>query len=359
MKNTRKVLLLAPIIVVLGVALSGLVFVARRSAPHIQSAVDSRRTSSFEGGISSPPNLPRLTSKAGLIVVGSVIDAPGASMRKSSLDEKSYSYDATLRVDRLLKGSLDQPTVTVKVTDSPGSAPNGKSIAPSVYAIFFLSQESRTLYLLADPNVQALVAAEGAPIPRGDALECVVSEISYVLNSPHSSRLDRLQAISALMTVDSQQANEALRRATISDDANVKLEAEAALLRHNDISVLEQVQDILLKAPRDSSDRAVGHLSFAILLGVKDPNAVTILSHLLGARDANVRYAAAHALRETHAQTAIGPFSTALNDSDQMVRYNAVAGLAEITGDLFHEPSIDLFKREENKYLTYWRERVK
>ncbi len=72
-----------------------------------------------------------------------------------------------------------------------------------------------------------------------------------------------------------------------------------------------------------------------------------------------MRRAAAHALREIRTDAAKGPLSAALNDSDQMVRYDAVLGLSEINGDFSHAPSVDLFKREERKYLSYWRERAR
>ena len=48
----------------------------------------------------------------------------------------------------------------------------------------------------------------------------------------------------------------------------------------------------------------------------------------------------------------------ALDDSDQQVRYSAVAGLAEITGETKWMPSIPLFKEDESPYLAHWHERV-
>jgi HEAT repeat protein len=152
--------------------------------------------------------------------------------------------------------------------------------------------------------------------------------------------------------------NNILHRALASKDENIKLEAEAGLLRHNDFSVLDQVEGTLLESPAGIPDNSVLLLSSAIRDGIRDAKAVPILARLLSAFDSRVRRAAAHALRETHAASAMGPLSIALNDSDQMVRYDAVLGLSEITGDLSHAPSVDLFKRGESDYLTYWREQT-
>jgi len=72
-----------------------------------------------------------------------------------------------------------------------------------------------------------------------------------------------------------------------------------------------------------------------------------------------IRRAAAAALRHTQADGAIGPLSMALEDSDREVRYQAVLGLATITGQNEWSPTLDQFEREEQHYLSYWREWVK
>jgi hypothetical protein len=38
-----------------------------------------------------------------------------------------------------------------------------------------------------------------------------------------------------------------------------------------------------------------------------------------------------------------------------MVRYDAVLGLSEITGDRSHAPAVDTFKSDEKKYVAYWK----
>jgi hypothetical protein len=283
-----------------------------------------------------------------------VLDLSVAPQQES---QSGKSYLATIHVNRTLKGTVDKPNITVKLIKNPNRISRAKSITPSLYALFFLNQESPMGFSLADQDVQAVVASEGASISSRSVLDEVVNEVAHVLVSPNNSPRDQLQAVAALSSVDSPAANEALHQALASKDLNVKLEAEAGLLKHNDVSVLEQVQERLMMLPADITDNSVLRLSSGIRDGIRDPMAVPILAHLLSALNPRVRRAAAHALRETRSDAAIRPLSAALNDSDQMVRYDAVLGLSEITGDLTHAPSVDTFKRDEKKYLAYWQDR--
>jgi len=357
MKYNMKLLLAA--LTVLSVSLILAIFMSRHSASSVPQPSGNATDVGFLSTVGAPLSLERLTQKASLIVVGRVSELSIVGKISPAPGGKPQLCFATVQSDRVLKGSLTQPTLALKFTTPPSVATVGKGIAPSLYAMFFLSEESPHEYVLADAGFPSVVATKGAPPSQGHALERVVNELAYVLVSPDSPPSDQLEAVTAVGSVDSPAANAALHRALESKDLIVKGQAEAALLRHNDISVLKAVENILLRPPADFPDALVGRLASAIQFGVRDPKAVPALTHLLSVPDPRVRRAAAHALRETHAVAAIGPLSTALNDSDQMVRYDAVVGLAEITGDLTHAPSVDTFKRDENKYLTYWRERVR
>lgn len=90
--------------------------------------------------------------------------------------------------------------------------------------------------------------------------------------------------------------------------------------------------------------------------GVRDPEAIPELSRLLLAQDVRIRRAAASALRHTAASDATAGLVRVLSDSDSRVRYTAVIGLAEITGQYNWGPSIDLFEREGGRYLAHWKE---
>jgi hypothetical protein len=51
--------------------------------------------------------------------------------------------------------------------------------------------------------------------------------------------------------------------------------------------------------------------------------------------------------------------SKLLYNSDKEIRYEAVMGLAEITGQGSWGPAVNIFNSDEQRYLTYWREWAK
>ena len=80
------------------------------------------------------------------------------------------------------------------------------------------------------------------------------------------------------------------------------------------------------------------------------------LTRLLGAQETETRRAAAAALAHSGSRAALEPLSLALNDADAQVRYNAVVGLADLTGQSDWRPNMDVFQSEEDKYLAHWKD---
>jgi HEAT repeat protein len=82
---------------------------------------------------------------------------------------------------------------------------------------------------------------------------------------------------------------------------------------------------------------------------------------LLRSSDVNVRRAAAAALRNTQNRAAIPSLAQgALQDSDREVQYEAVIGLAEITGmNGDWAPTYGAFLKEPQRYVDHWRECAK
>lgn len=302
-----------------------------------------------KANIVTPFNLSKIVDQSDVIGVGNVLEVSDDRPRQVEI---LHPYEATVRVDKVLKGSLPS-TIKIKLIKKANAVRNGKSITQSLYAMFFLKEESPKSYTLTDPTVEALVASDGVSGKEGDALARVIEVLAQVLRSNHSPA-DQAEAIAALASVNSQASNDALRLVLKSSNEELKLQAEVGLLRHNDVSVLKLVEETLLKPTNQTNAAAIGHLSFAIQLGVRDPSGIPILTRLLTSPNLEVRRAAAHGLRETRAPAAVAPLAAALNDTDQMVRYDAILGLSEITGDRSHAPSVDTFKRDEKKYLAYW-----
>ena len=92
---------------------------------------------------------------------------------------------------------------------------------------------------------------------------------------------------------------------------------------------------------------------------MKTEAAIPILVKLLSAADVEARRAAASSLRHTQSQAALGPLATALQDGDFEVRYLAVIGLAEITGQGEWRPLREDFKDNQERYIGHWQQWAK
>src|SRR5947209_7455053 len=302
-----------------------------------------------------PLDLAVLTHNADQIIVGQVIavwEIEHTTVDMQGQPVPAVRMGASLRSDRVLKGLTDQPILNFEflVTDFGPY----RRVPLKQYGMFFLRLKSPHQYMVSDPYYPFIVASPNSSVSEGDAFNRVVAEVAHVLMLK-LSRNERSQAIEALKNVHIEAATKALRYAANDPDISLRLQAMAALLWQNDIASLGAAVEILLNPPPTAEKWRLMNLA-ASVEGIKDPAVIPLLTRLLAAREVSVRRSAASALRHTGANAALQPLVTALKDSDREVRYQAVIGLAEITGESQWGPSIDLFQRNEQRYLTHWRE---
>lgn len=226
--------------------------------------------------------------------------------------------------------------------------------------MFFLRAVSQQGYEVLNPYHPFVIALPDAPATsEGSALGRVIAEIAHVLNSPLTPQEDRKRAVGILAWVESSADEAALKKASQTLDGPVRLHIAAALLRRNDITLLDLAEKVLTSPPQGAETGILSKLAYAIRDGVTDSRAVPALMRLLGSKEVFVRQSAAAALRHVGDETVIEPLSKALQDGAREVRYQAVLGLATVTGQSDWSPSLDLFIKEEQRYLTYWREWAK
>lgn len=300
-------------------------------------------------------NVSALIRDADLIVIGrtvSVSEKGAEQLNISGSLLRVRRMVAELSVNNTLKGRLINSHVWFAFFVSDQRA--FKMVPSAQFAMFFLRQIGQE-YVVLDPYYPFIVALPSGPGSEGNVSDAVVGQLLHVLTAPVASKTQRLDAIDALDTINTPNSTRALQRTFRSQDSTSKLLAGAALLRRNEITPLKVITATLVEDPTSVSESMLWKLSIAIENGVKDPRAIPGLSRLLRARDVRVRRAAAAGLRHTGAMDAISALSQALKDSDRDVRYQAVIGLAEITGQYEWGPSIDLFQRDENRYLTHWK----
>ncbi|HXG67473.1 MAG TPA: HEAT repeat domain-containing protein, partial [Blastocatellia bacterium] len=262
------------------------------------------------------------------------------------------------RVRRVIKGQFAQAGLSFTFWLSLAMNAVDTDVAAGQFGMFFLRAEQPHGYVVLHPTYPFVVASPDAPAVKGSDFNRVVAQVAHVLTSTRTSLEQRGQAISVLDGVKTQAATMALREAANESDVTLQLQAVAALLRRNDISVLPIAESALLYPPQNIEPHILTRLA-STLQGIENPQAIPSLARLLMANDIETRRSAAIALRKTDAREAIEPLARALEDSAREVRYQAVLGLAMITRKGKWATSSSLYERDEQRYLTYWKEWVR
>lgn len=263
------------------------------------------------------------------------------------------AFLATLDTDQVLKGNPGSQRVHFQF--SMPDAPSGyRPILQGQYGIFFLKRLANSELKECDPFYPFLPAVPGGPVSSGSPLDQVAAKLGEVLIHRGSTESEISSALSALVTIPARSATEMLQHAMETSSGDFQLRIALKLVARNDISGLDVVERALLypaALPNNFLLSLAGSLA-----GLKDPRAIPMLERLLGTNDPHIIKGVAIALRQSKSADALEPLSRLLNGSDEQVRYYAVVGLGEITGQDEWTPAFDEFRTHEAKYLSHWRE---
>lgn len=304
-------------------------------------------------------HLASLIDSSDLIIIGTVESITEHGRIVVNIQGRDIPADvrrASVRADTILKGALDG--LTVRVSYVAPTAPTGYvGITPGTYRLLFLRQRAGE-YEFASPYYPSFMAVPLARVEGGSAADRVVNAIGAVVEAASIERRDKISAIHALSTGNSEVVRQTLRKALKSPDESVRLSAAAALLVLNDLVALPIAEDALQER-REAVNGAIAHNLRYGISEMRSPAAVPALLRLLKSTDHRTRRAAASSLRRSGSAAATTAWFAALDDSDQEVRYYAVTALAELTGEAAWRPDIDTFRKSEAKYLSFWKERAK
>jgi hypothetical protein len=282
-------------------------------------------------------DIERLTSEADTIFVARVNSINGRN--------------AALTVDKVVKGAANAATVDVElIADATGQ----QRVTSSQVGLFFLKTNANGTYRVLDPDYPSVIAPADAVVIDGSPLDRVVSIVGQLLTKSNSIDLRR-EAVKILSSARNERATALLRQASKADDPVVRMQSLTALVSRDDPGALETAEPILLHPPARIEQYLLDNLS-AALEGIKDPKAIPILQRLLSASSSRTRVAAVAALRQMHTSDAIEALVIALGDANREVRYEAVIGLAELTGQNQWAPAVDKFAQNEQRYLDHWKE---
>ncbi len=329
-----------------------------------------------------PPDLTGIVTKADTIVIGRVVEA-----------NPSHPMSMSVFVDRVIKGEA-KPGSNLKTIVPDGIIEVRKDgskgiygVPDRAYGIIFLSKSGKQNYnaLTVDNTCRYVLPAlpvkktQGRKIANSEPLRLVVNEALAVFGANAQEVLECNcgendvndiygQVYRAICFVPSEITNPALVAVakSPSTDPNGKLWAVSCLLRNDDWQFLDSVKGALLNpsANQISGARVLASaLSSAIYKHSQAagsnssgsarkglPDFAKITTELLASKDPKVRFEAAFGLRSTNSKTAVSAFANALYDTDEMVRYHAMMGLAEITGIKEKAPSYN------NDHLDFWRD---
>jgi hypothetical protein len=190
-----------------------------------------------------------------------------------------------------------------------------------------------------------------------EGAELVYAELSAVVVSADASLDDKWEVLRQSFAIpDSNKlfVNDLLVGLQNTADLDLHRRIQAELIGRNDISELQDVCNVLLADTLSANQKEV--LLFRIGRDLKNEKAVPGLKQLLQSADPQVRVASAQALWHIASAFSIGALTEALNDQNRDVRYYAIRGLADITGELQWGPSLGEYEEHEAKYRQHWLE---
>jgi len=302
-------------------------------------------------------DLDHLTEEANLVVTGEVSavrDVGSTQIKINSQDILCRVEIGTLKVDQVLKGESSTPQLIFQYY-MPRQYVGWKTPTINSHAVFFFKTATAGKYTFTDNYYPSVPTVSGVPIAGTSPIDRVIGAISAVLTSDRTSANEKANALFTISRSQSAASTQALRSALNSPDGQIRITAASALLERNDTIGLSSLREFLLNTPNIPQNLLV-NLSYVIGERLRDSKAIPDLTALLRSNSPQIRKVAASGLVHTHSQDAIGPLIGVLSDSDTEVRYYAVIGLAEITGQLSWRPSREEFGVNESKYLKHWQE---
>ncbi|PNG25075.1 HEAT repeat domain-containing protein [Methylocella silvestris] len=316
-------------------------------------------------------DVPAMTEASDLIVIG----------RATQTQEGTAPF--LLTVDATLKGASPSRQIAV----APDYAGRG-SLEERQYGVFFLGRKGKGgAWSVTDPYHPALAAAPQpaqtkttARAPAPDPLSNVAAALCDVLTAPAATLTDRVKGVQglisaapedqaqyveyaaaqALTTIPYSEAGALLKTIAASDQLPARLWAIYVLLSLDEaLDDEEKIDYVRSVAPILADPGTLGFsaskLANAIEAHVDSPELIPALTVMLGSKEVAVRRAAASVLSRIAAPDAAAPLAkTALNDSDESVRFYAVRGLA-LLQDPTTAPTLATFDQKQSELLQQWR----
>jgi hypothetical protein len=208
-----------------------------------------------------------------------------------------------------------------------------------------------------NPASVTYVQAMRTPVQPKD-VEAVIDELGNVVASPEATAEQKSLVLHLSYGLPAQRSfDDQLIAGLNTSGEDVRYRILTALIWRNNAEQMPAVRDLLVRGDLPAPFK--GPLLSAISYRLKTSAALPALGTLMQSGDVAVRRASVMAIRRSSTAAAIPLLGSALGDSDRIVQYEAVRGLAEITNSKEWSVSEHDFANDPEKYLAHWKDSVK
>jgi hypothetical protein len=302
-------------------------------------------------------SLPSLFNSASFVFAGKIVSVePTGGTKGENGEPAHHSFEASILVDRQYKGEGTAKTVKI-IYNRPDDPACFVSQCESHFVgddrLFLLVKRDDGYRLLDQFSGQFAISMLKAPHYR-PGLPGLESDLIAGLHETDEGRLlTNIELIGGMEGIGSTSPLTELLKS--NNDPDVQAATYLALLRlHN----YRRLRESLAFAEENSKMPLA--LSFKGQIcdwaaEIRDPTTVSTLVDFANSRSDRVREPAVHALREMASPQAVPVFIKKLDDPVQLIRYDAVLGLATVEKNWGLAPSGDAFAADETKYISAWK----
>ena len=301
-----------------------------------------------------------LVNQSDVVVVADVgelkpIGPAGVMFGDTALLGERYRIEG-LALYRLVGSCPDEFSVEFVL---PNASTSYRSVKTGTRLLFL--KKSGTTYnptSLYFPDFPA-VRSEPAEFQGLEGAELVFAELGAAIASSAASpeyKWEVLRQSFAIPASNKLFLNDLLVGLQNTSDPDLHHRIQAELISRNDLSQLPDVSGVLLSDTLSETQKDL--LLFTIGRDLKSERALPALVRLLQSSDPKVRVASTQALWHTASPSSISiaALAQALNDKNPEVRYYAIRGLADATGEQQWGPGPAEYEAHEAKYRQHWLE---
>lgn len=202
------------------------------------------------------------------------------------------------------------------------------------------------------PSAPALTSKDNQKDPS--IRKNIIVAVASSLSADGVTVAEKHEALYFLEQSKAVESSGEIEKLLESVDKGLSVRAASVLLRLNQISALPFAEKVLTKGILDVEPWEIENLALS-LSKLRDERGIPTLRRLLRSGQLKTRQSAALALFDMKNPATRPALSEALSDTDFNVRYYAVIGLADSTSIAEWRPSVEVFRKEEGKYLEFWK----